>query len=97
MAFSEQRTNIKFLTSKNVLTVPHPPYSPDLAPCDYFLFPKLKKTRKGKRFQNIEDIKSSTTDILKSVSKEDFQQCFWRWQERWNKRVCAEGQYFEGD
>ena len=52
---------------------------------------------KGKRFESSEDIESSTTDILKAISKEDFQKCFQQWQERWNKCVCAEGQYFEGD
>ena len=82
---------------KNIPTVPHPLCSPDLAPCDYFLFPELKKAMKGKRFESSEDMKSSTTDILKAISKEDFQKCFQQWQERWNKCVCAEVQYFEGD
>jgi len=32
----------EFLAKKNIPVLPHPPYSPDLAPCDFYLFPKLK-------------------------------------------------------
>ena len=39
--------------------VPHPPCSPDLAPADFFLFPKLKTTLKGRRFQTIEEIQEN--------------------------------------
>jgi hypothetical protein len=39
--------------------VPHPLYSPDLAPCDFFLFPRLKSTLKGKRFQDVAEIHGS--------------------------------------
>ena len=61
---------------KNIPTVLHLPYLLDLAPCDYFLFSKIKKAMKGKQFESSENIKSSTTDILKAISKEDFQKCF---------------------
>ena len=43
-----------FLTDNNMTVVPHPPYSPDLAPSDFFLFPKLKMKLKGQRFQTEE-------------------------------------------
>jgi transposase len=39
---------------------PHPPYSPDLAPCDFWLFPKVKITMKCKRFESIQDIEAGT-------------------------------------
>jgi hypothetical protein len=38
--------------------IPHPPYSPDLAPCDFFLFPKMKLKLKGRRFDTIEEIQA---------------------------------------
>ena len=85
-----------FMVGKNLAAVPHPPYSPDLAQCDFWLFPKLKMTLKGKRFETNEDIKANTTDRLKLLKKEDFHTCFRQWQKRWNKTV-AEGEYFEGD
>ena len=43
------------------MVCPHPPYSPDLAPCDFWLFPKVKITMKGKRFESIQDIEVATT------------------------------------
>ena len=46
-----------FLSNKNITVCPYPPYSPDLAPCDFWLFPKVKMTMKGKRFESIQDIK----------------------------------------
>ena len=47
----------QFLSNKNITVCPHPPYSPDLAPCDFWLFPKVKMTMKGKRFESIQDIR----------------------------------------
>jgi len=81
----------KFLSNKNIMVCPHPPYSPDLAPYDFRLFPKFKTTMKGKRFESIQDIKAATTAQLKTLTKEDFQNCFRKWQERWEKRVRSEG------
>jgi len=75
---------------------PHPPYSPDLAPCDFWLFLKVKMTMKGKHFESIQDIEAATTAQLKTLTKEDFQNCFRKWQERWDKCVRSGGEYFEG-
>jgi len=66
---------------------PHPPYSLDLALCDFWLFPKVKMTMKGKGFDLIQDIKADTTARVKTFTKEDFQNCFRKWQERWDKCV----------
>ena len=49
----------QFLATKQVTILDHPPYLPDLAPCDYFLFLKLKGTIKGTHFERVEDIKSN--------------------------------------
>ncbi|XP_014478529.1 PREDICTED: uncharacterized protein LOC106746438 [Dinoponera quadriceps] len=48
--------------------MPQPPYSPDLAPCDFFLFPKLKRPMKGRRFATIEEIKAASLEELKVTS-----------------------------
>jgi len=53
--------------------VPHPPYSPDLAPTDVFLFPKLKTTLKGRRFQITEEIQKNTIRELRAVTESAFQ------------------------
>ena len=62
-------------------TVRHPPYSPDLAPCDFWLFPK----HRGCRYETIEEM------------KEDFHVAFQKLLERYNKCIAAGGDYFEGD
>jgi hypothetical protein len=49
-------TTNEFLVKRNILSLPHPPHSPDLAPCDFFLSPQLKKTMKGRRFSYLEEI-----------------------------------------
>jgi hypothetical protein len=46
----------QFLAKHKMAVIPHPPYSPDLAPCDFFLFPKMKLKLKGRRFDAIEEI-----------------------------------------
>jgi hypothetical protein len=77
--------------------ITQPPYSPDLAPSDFWLFPTLKMGLKGTRFATMEDIKSNATTDLWEIPKEAFQRCFQQWQDRWSKCVCAQGSDFEGD
>ena len=60
----------KFLANRNVAVPHHPPYSPDLAPADYFLFPKLKFSLKGRHFQT-EEIQCAVTREL-NISKTVF-------------------------
>jgi len=71
----------QFLSNKNITVCSHPTYSADLAPCEFWLFPKVKTTMKGKCFELIQDIETATTAQLKSLTKEDFQNCFRKWQE----------------
>ena len=67
----------------------------DIAPCDFFLFPRLKKVLKGHRFEATEDIKRNSTKTLLGIPKEEFAKCFQQWQQRWAKCVAAEGNYVE--
>ena len=76
-----------------IKTVPHPPYSPDLAPCDFLLFPKLR----GCRYEKIEEMKEAVTKAIDTVTQEDFHGAFEMLLERYNKCIAAGGDYFEGD
>lgn len=87
----------EFLAKHNTVMLPQPPYSPDMAPCDFFLFPKIKKSMKGRRFASIEEIKEESLKQLKTVSSSEFQKCFEDWKKRWHKCIISEGDYFEGD
>jgi hypothetical protein len=59
--------SVSFLAKKSILKFVHPPYSPDLAPCDFWLFPKLKTALKGHSFSDIADIQGHATTILQSI------------------------------
>jgi len=65
-----------FLTPKNVTTLYHSMYSPDLSPPDYFLVPKLKMKLKGHHFADVAEIQEAVTDELKKVQKEEFSVAF---------------------
>ena len=65
-----------FLANNNVTTLEHPPYSPDLDPADFYLFPRLKSALKGRRFCDATDIIKNATEELKRLSQNDFQEYF---------------------
>ena len=53
-------------------TVPHPPYSPNVSPCDFWLFPKLR----GCRYETIEEMKGAVTKVIDALTQEDFHGAF---------------------
>ena len=69
----------------------------DMAPCDFWLFPKLKMPLKGSRFESREEIMWNATAEMNTIPKEDFQRYFQQWKVRWAKCVQAQGAYFEKD
>ena len=75
----------------DIKTVPRSPYSPDLASCDVWLFPKLR----GCRYETIEEIKEAVTKVIDMLTQEDFHGAFRKLLERY--KVAAGGDYFEGD
>ena len=76
----------------DIKTVPQPSYSPDLAPCDFWLFPKLRVCR----YKTIEEMKAAVTKVIDMLTQEDFHGSFQKLLERY-KCIVAEGDYFEGD
>ena len=87
----------EFPTKNNTTTVPHPAYSPDLAPCNFYVFPKMILQLKGRRFVSIEEIKAESQQVLNMLTPEDFNECFQKWQNRCDRCIQAQGDYFEGD
>ena len=85
----------QFLTPKNVTTLYHPPYSPDLSPPDYFIFPKLKMKLKGLQFADVVEIQEAVTDGLKKVQKEEISAAFQKVYERTKACIYANGACFE--
>ena len=82
-----------YLTKMGIETVPHRPYSPDLAPSDFWLFPKLR----GCRYETIEEMKEAVTKVIDTLTQGDFHEAFQKLLEWQNKCIAAGGDYFEGD
>ena len=74
-------------------SVPHRAYSPELAGCDFWLFPKLK----GCRYETIEEMKEAVTKVIDTLTQEDFHGAFQKLSKRSNKCIAAGGDYLEGD
>jgi hypothetical protein len=81
--------------TKNMIVVPHPPYSPDLAPCDFYLFSWLKLELQGRNFDTIEVIEAESQTVLNTLTGHDFQEAFTKLQKCWELCVCAEGLLLE--
>jgi hypothetical protein len=87
----------EFLANNSIITLLHLPYSPDLAPCNFFLFPKMKLQLNGCCFDRLEEIQRESQNVLGTLREQDFQHTFQQLQWRWNRCVDAQGDYFEGD
>ncbi len=74
----------------------HPPYSPDLAIADYFLFPHLKSKLRGQEFRNIPEMQAATRRVLLNIDRELLKKAFLELPKRWLKCIKSEGDYFEG-
>ena len=70
-----------------------PSHRPDLATCDFFLFPKLR----GCRYERIEEMKEAVMKVIDTLTQEDFHWAFQMLLEQYNKCIAAGGDYFEGD
>ena len=82
-----------YLTKMGINTVPQLPYIPDLAPCNFCLFPKLR----GFRYKTIEGMKEAVTKVIDTFTQDVFYGAFQKLLERYSKCIAAGGDYFEGD
>ena len=76
-----------------IKTLPHLPYSPDLVPCDFCLFPKPR----GCRYDTIKEMKEAVTNVIDTLTQEKFHGVFLKFLERYNKSTAPGGDYFKGD
>ena len=85
-----------FLASEKVKVLNHPPYSPDLSPCDFFLFPRLKKMLSRNKYTSRNSLGNAIYQCLRQILKEDYLSAFRDWVKRLQKCVSVKGEYFEG-
>lgn len=94
-AHSSQEAQLTATFQLDAEILPHPPYSPDLAPCDFALFPKLKSELKGKRFQDFHELQQEAQTLMYSYPVVWYENVFRKWVERHRRCVAERGAYFE--
>ena len=76
--------------------LPHPPYSPDMSPPDFDLFPKLKKPLRGKHFISIEEVSDEVTRVIRCINNEGVLTGIQDLPKRWTAVIKHSGDYIEG-
>ena len=92
---SEEASTLEtdYLTKMVIKAVPHPPYSPDLLPCGFWLFPKLN----GCSYKTIEEMKEALTRVIDTLTQEGFHGAFQKLLGRYSKRIVAGEDSFQED
>ena len=85
----------EFLERNSITVLEHPPYSPDLAACDFSFSPKSKLVLWGRNLGDVTTIKSEMTLLLKGLREAEFQGCFQQWKRRWDKCIVKMGSIFK--
>ena len=85
----------EFIDSAGLRNAPHPPYSPDLAPSDFYLFGYLKNKMKGESFPSADDLLQRVLQILNNISTDTLKKVFDEWLDRLQRCINAKGDYFE--
>ena len=86
----------EYLKESGLDVLDYPPYSPDLSPCDFWLFPRLKEMLAGHCFESRCGIGSAVYQCLQHIPKEDYRAAFRKWVDQCEMCVGAYGAYFEG-
>lgn len=87
-----------FLELNGISLLPQAPYSPDLAPADFWIFYRIKRVMKGTRFSSIKEIQENTEKSIEAIPEKEFKHCFRvSWIKRWKRCILAKGEYFERD
>ena len=92
----ESATVQEYLKESGLNVLDHPPYRPDLTPCDFWLFPRLKRMLARHRFESRCGIGSGVYQCLQHIPKKDYRAAFRKWVDRCKMCVEADWAYFEG-
>jgi histone-lysine N-methyltransferase SETMAR len=84
-----------YLEDRGLSRMPHPAYSPDLAPCDFYLFGYLKGALAGQSFQTLEDLSDAVHEVLSTISPETLVSVFENWVTRLEACCRNGGEYYK--
>ena len=76
-------------------TIEHAPYSPDLAPMDFKVFPTVKAELRGRRFETTDELKYAARSIVAKISKQWYRDVYEEWIRRYQRCISCKGEYFE--
>ena len=85
-----------YLDSCGIKVLPHPAYSPDLAPCDFWLNPVIKDSLRGRHFESRHAVGSAVFQCMRGIPHSDYKAAFSSWILRLKKCIDVRGEYFEG-
>lgn len=84
----------EFLSDHRLKRVDHPAYSPDLSPCDFWLFGRIKQLLEEKKLESPEELISEIQSLFNEVTFEELQSVFQEWIERLNWVISNNGEYY---
>ncbi len=88
---------LRLLRQLQLTRLPHPPYSPDLAPNDFWLYPTMKKNLKGRTFPNLNALQQEAQREINNIPAEAYHNALLvKWPHRWAQCLACQGHYFEG-
>ena len=85
----------EFFMKKQICVIVHLLYLPDVLPCDYFLFPKLKTAMKGDFYDDVPTIQAAIKQVLKNIPKTEFKKSIDKLVDRSKRCIELNGSYFE--
>ena len=80
---------------KGLKRAPHPPYSPDIAPSDFFLFGYIKNKMEGQSYESRKEVKKCITDILQQIPTDMLKRVFDEWERRLEQVIHTKGEYIK--
>jgi hypothetical protein len=86
----------EFIAGNDVKRVPHPPYSPDLAPCDFYLFGHIKGGLAGASFEELDQLLHTIDTIFQFIEKASLKRVFQEWMDRLAQCCMAVGDSVKG-
>ena len=93
--FHRSKDTLELLDQENLATLPHPPYSPDLAPCDFYLFGYLKHCLKGLSFDTENELISAIWVIMTKIPKTTLHSVYEQWIHRLESVIEHGGEYYK--
>ena len=88
---------LQLLNQLHLTHLPHPPYLPDLAPNDFWLYPRIKKDLKGTTFPNLNALEQEARRQIASITPQEYHEAMLvKWPHHWARCLRRQGGYFKG-